>query len=36
MLEAINKAQAVIEFSTDGKIEHANENFLKVLGYTLG
>jgi methyl-accepting chemotaxis protein len=35
MLEAINKAQAVIEFSTDGKIQHANENFLKAMGYTL-
>ena len=35
MLDAINKAQAVIEFSMDGKIQHANENFLKTLGYTL-
>ena len=35
MLEAINKAQAVIEFAPDGKIEYANENFLKTLGYTL-
>ncbi len=35
MLEAINKAQAVIEFSPDGKIQNANENFLKTLGYTL-
>ena len=35
MLEAINKAQAVIEFTTDGRILHANENFLKTLGYTL-
>ncbi len=35
MLAAINKAQAVIEFSTDGKIQYANENFLKTLGYTL-
>ena len=35
MLEAINKAQAVIEFTPDGKIEGANENFLKALGYTL-
>jgi len=35
MLEAINKAQAVIEFSPDGKIQHANENFLKAMGYTL-
>ena len=35
MLDAINKVQAVIEFSPDGKIEFANENFLKALGYTL-
>ncbi len=35
MLDAINKAQAVIEFSVDGKIQHANENFLQALGYTL-
>jgi len=34
-LAAINKAQAVIEFSLDGKILNANENFLKTLGYTL-
>ncbi|WP_300297005.1 methyl-accepting chemotaxis protein [Ferrovibrio sp.] len=34
-LAAINKAQAVIEFTLDGKILHANENFLKALGYTL-
>jgi methyl-accepting chemotaxis protein len=32
-LAAINKSQAVIEFSLDGKILHANENFLAVLGY---
>ncbi len=35
MLAAINKAQAVIEFTTDGRIQHANENFLNALGYTL-
>src|SRR5579862_9570089 len=35
MLAAINKAQAVIEFTVDGKIVHANENFLHTLGYTL-
>jgi methyl-accepting chemotaxis protein len=34
-IAAINRAQAVIEFSLDGKILHANENFLKTLGYTL-
>lgn len=32
---AIDKAQAVIEFDLTGKILHANENFLNVLGYEL-
>jgi methyl-accepting chemotaxis protein len=35
MISAINKAQAVIEFTVDGKALHANENFLRTLGYTL-
>jgi methyl-accepting chemotaxis protein len=35
-LNAISKAQAVIEFSLDGRVLHANENFLSTLGYTLG
>jgi methyl-accepting chemotaxis protein len=34
-LDAISKAQAVIEFSLDGKILTANDNFLNTLGYTL-
>ncbi|MEO0003972.1 MAG: hypothetical protein RLZZ22_1664, partial [Pseudomonadota bacterium] len=34
-LQAIGKAQAVIEFSLDGKVLHANENFLRTLGYNL-
>ena len=34
-LGAIGKAQAVIEFSLDGTILNANENFLNTLGYTL-
>ncbi len=34
-LAAINKAQAVIEFDLTGKILHANENFLGVVGYSL-
>jgi methyl-accepting chemotaxis protein len=34
-LAAISKAQAVIEFTLDGTIRHANENFLKTLGYSL-
>ncbi len=34
-LQAISKAQAVIEFSLDGKVLHANDNFLSVLGYSI-
>jgi methyl-accepting chemotaxis protein len=34
-LAAINKAQAVIEFSLEGKVLTANDNFLKTLGYAL-
>jgi len=34
-LNAINKAQAVIEFNLDGTIITANENFLGAMGYTL-
>jgi len=32
---ALNRAQAVIEFTLDGYITHANENFLDVMGYSL-
>ncbi len=35
MLAAIDKAQAVISFSLDGKVLTANDNFLKTLGYSL-
>jgi methyl-accepting chemotaxis protein len=35
-LDAIGKSQALIEFKLDGTIIHANENFLRALGYTLG
>ena len=35
-LEAISKAQAVIEFNLDGTIITANENFLNTVGYSLG
>jgi PAS domain S-box-containing protein len=35
MLAAIDRVQAVIEFSLEGKIAVANENFLKTLGYSL-
>ncbi|MCG2639067.1 histidine kinase [Bradyrhizobium sp. CCBAU 11434] len=34
-LEAIDKAQAVIEFNMDGTIITANSNFLAALGYSL-
>jgi methyl-accepting chemotaxis protein len=32
-IQAISKAQAVIEFNLDGTITTANENFLKTVGY---
>ena len=35
MLEALSKAQAVIEFGMDGTIQHANGNFLATVGYRL-
>jgi methyl-accepting chemotaxis protein len=35
-LQAILKSQAVIEFNMDGTIITANENFLKLVGYSLG
>ena len=35
LFNAISRSQAVIEFSLDGTIITANENFLKTLGYTL-
>lgn len=34
-LDALDKSQARIEFTTTGDIIDANENFLSVLGYTL-
>jgi methyl-accepting chemotaxis protein len=34
-IDAIGKSQAVIEFSMDGMVLGANENFLKTLGYSL-
>lgn len=33
--DAISKSQAVIDFSLDGTILSANENFLKTMGYSL-
>jgi len=35
VIQAIGRAQAVIEFNLDGSIITANENFLKALGYSL-
>lgn len=35
-IDAIRKSQAVIEFRMDGTISSANQNFLDVMGYTLG
>lgn len=34
-LDALNRSQAIIEFSPDGTILTANANFLAVMGYTL-
>jgi methyl-accepting chemotaxis protein len=34
-IEAISKSQAVIEFTMDGIIENANDNFLNAMGYSL-
>lgn len=35
LLAALSKAQATIEFSLDGTVVTANDNFLRTLGYTL-
>ncbi len=35
MSDAINRSQAVIEFTPDGTILTANDNFLNAVGYTL-
>lgn len=34
-LEAISRAQIVVEFALDGSVTAANENFLRLLGYRL-
>lgn len=34
-VNAISRAQAVIEFDLEGNVLHANPNFLEALGYTL-
>jgi methyl-accepting chemotaxis protein len=33
--QAVDRVQAVIEFDLQGKVLHANENFLKTMGYDL-
>jgi methyl-accepting chemotaxis protein len=35
ILDALEKSQAIIEFDLEGRILHANQNFLKALGYQL-
>jgi len=35
LLDAISKSQAVIEFKMDGTIVTANDNFLRIMGYSL-
>ncbi|PYB73217.1 methyl-accepting chemotaxis protein [Rhizobium wuzhouense] len=35
ILNALEKSQAIIEFDLEGHILHANENFLKAMGYRL-
>lgn len=34
-MAAIHKVQAVIEFGLDGRVLYANDNFLRLVGYTL-
>jgi methyl-accepting chemotaxis protein len=34
-IKAIDRGQAVVEFDLDGKVVTANENFLRIMGYTL-
>lgn len=36
IVDAISRSQAVIQFKMDGTIITANQNFLSVMGYTLG
>jgi methyl-accepting chemotaxis protein len=35
VLKAFSRSQAIIEFTPDGTIVRANQNFLKALGYTI-
>ncbi len=34
LIQAINRSQAVAEFDLDGRVLDANDNFLKIFGYT--
>ncbi|MFP4093496.1 MAG: PAS domain S-box protein [Cyclobacteriaceae bacterium] len=34
-MEAISRANAIVEFTIDGKVMSANENYLNTLGYTI-
>ncbi|WP_119153618.1 PAS domain S-box protein [Caldimonas tepidiphila] len=34
-VQAVNRGQAVIEFDLDGRVVHANDNFLRTIGYSL-
>lgn len=35
VVKALSRSMAVIQFSKDGQIEHANKNFLQLMGYQL-
>jgi methyl-accepting chemotaxis protein len=35
LYDTINRVQAVVEFSLDGRVLHANDNFLQTFGYSL-
>jgi methyl-accepting chemotaxis protein len=35
VVQAVQRSQAVIEFTLDGTILHANQNFLQLMGYSL-
>lgn len=34
-IDAVGKSNAVVEFNMDGTIRHANDNFLRAVGYSL-
>ncbi len=35
VLNAINQSQSLVEFDLDGNVLHANDNFLRTMGYSL-